>query len=161
MESTVKRVQTANLIVGFRVTRVRITKDKRTCTVAVEFVDKSTGDVISESLLVKVNMSRLVSERITNNPAVYRTKEWVRSLSRSEDFKENPYQLIRYKDKTSGEPEYLLCTVDERKVTFSYQGELPGGGSIYTPVIKKHSKSYYRRYRDAYGKAVRKEQEKK
>lgn len=137
-----RRPNIVNAVVGFKVTSVD--DAGYLCNVTVEFNGKSVNKK-------GVHISGLLRHKLRTQPEDYKVGKLYTSVNNSSDWKENPFQLIRYRDR-SGNDVLMLACVNER--THIVETVVDPLGDSYDKITYRfHSVKYYMRYRDLYTNA--------
>lgn len=136
-------VKNANSMrIGFKITTLNY--EERTCNVTVT-CGYGEGDKQKKSYK-DVRVSSLLLFRFQSNPMDYQLNKFYESDDKSSDWKENPFQLIRYRDEDDKIVDLLSC-VDERKSYVVTDTDM-FGNTIAERRYKSHKPSYYRRWRN-------------
>ncbi len=138
---TVKRVLSIeDLVVGIKVTRLN--ELKREVNITVTF--KYSGEEELNRNIRGVEITPLLYWKIKNQKEDYKIGKNYESINTSENWRENPFQLIRY--RVNNKDKLLLACVNERN---SLKKEYSGmfGETIVEYINRFHSSKYYKRYR--------------
>tara|TARA_R110000772_G_scaffold19922_2_gene55387 strand:+ start:19022 stop:19447 length:426 start_codon:yes stop_codon:yes gene_type:complete len=129
------------IIVGFKITSY--VSSTRKANVSVVFGEE--GD-LKRKLFKNMTISGLLRSRLDRQTQGYEVGTQYLSVNNSTDWKENPFQLIRYGSKES--PEYMLDCVDKRNSSKKVSQSPIDGSNVITYKNRWHKPEFYLRYRD-------------
>ena len=140
--SSAKKPNINNVEIGFKITSVN--EDGYTCNVQVSFGDKTR-------LVRNMMVTGLLLWSLKNKKDDYVIGKEYSSLNTEQDWRKNPFQLIRYRGKQSDEhgPELLLACVNERNSLKKIVVDV-FGDEHEDIIYRGHNKYNYKRYRDLF-----------
>lgn len=142
METT---VNIREVVIGYKITSFNY--EKRLCNVTI-YVDREHIGKGQERNFKGVKVSSLLAWRLENQPDKFRIKKWYTSLNGESYRKLNPFQVIKYTDKTTGKDEMLIAPVEQRSRYIPVTYDAFGNKMVGEPQFRFHKSEYYLRWRN-------------
>jgi hypothetical protein len=134
-------VNIGEVVIGYTVKSFDLTSKKCDLIVSV----KRGSSRAKRKTYKSVDVSSLLAWKLVNDSENYVLDRCYTSVMNSDNWRENPFQLIRYSDGDS--IRFLLACVNERSSKKIYTLD-PLGNTIKEVKYRYHNRSHYRRYRD-------------